>query len=108
LDAHLKDGHWLDLARHANRMGARLARAIRASGVGRLAVEPAGNEVFAILPRETDARLRKAGAVYYEWPPVAALGANAPNADEVLVRLVTSFATSEADVEQFAGALGGA
>jgi threonine aldolase len=104
-DAYLADGHWLDLARHANAMGARLAKAMRKSGKGRLAIAPAANEVFAVLPRALDAHLRKAGAVYYEWPAVAALGSEGPSAGEVLVRLVASFATSEADVDAFANAL---
>jgi threonine aldolase len=106
-DAYLRDGHWLELARVANARGQALARAIERSAAGRLAVKPAANEVFAILPREIDRRLRDAGVVYYEWPPVASLGVDPPTADEVLVRLVTSFATSEAEVAAFAKVLGG-
>jgi threonine aldolase len=107
-DAYLRDGHWLDLARRANRMGARVADAIRKSGRARLAVEPAANEVFAILPRDLDAKLKAAGAVYYAWPPVAALGSRGPGEGEVLIRLVTSFATSEGDVDAFARAVAAA
>jgi threonine aldolase len=100
-DAYLKDGHWLDLARRANAMGARLARTIERSGSARLAATPAANEIFAIMPREVDARLRAVGAVYYEWPATGSLAGGAPRRDEVLVRLVTSFATSEAEVDAF-------
>jgi threonine aldolase len=105
--AYLKDGHWLDLARRANARAATLAAAIGRSGKARLAVEPAANEIFAILSRDIDAKLRAAGAVYYAWPPVAALGARGPRPDEVLVRLVTSFATTEGDVDAFVRALAG-
>jgi threonine aldolase len=104
-DAYLRDGHWLELARQANARGQALAGAIERSGTGRLAATPAANEVFAILPKEIDRRLRDAGAVYYEWPPVASLAGRGPRPDEVLVRFVTSFATSEAEVAAFARVL---
>jgi threonine aldolase len=107
-DAYLRDGHWLELARHANAMGARLARAIESSGGAHLAVEPAANEVFAVLPKEVDARLRAAGAIYYAWPGTSSLGDRGPGVHEVLVRLVTSFATTAAEVDVFAQALRGA
>lgn len=103
--AYLTDGHWLDLARRANRMGARVADAVRKSRAARLAVEPAANEVFAVISRDLDARLKAAGVVYYAWPPVASLGRNAPGPQEVLVRLVTSFATTEAEVDALAAVL---
>ncbi len=103
-DAYLKDGHWLELARRANAMGAKLAEAIARSRIARLALPAAANEVFAILPKTVDERLRAAGAIYYAWPDTASIS-SAPAPDEVLVRLVTSFATSEADVKAFAGAL---
>jgi threonine aldolase len=99
---YLKDGHWLDLARHANAMAARLADAIAATDGARLAVTPAGNEIFAILGRDLDRRLRGAGARYHEWPAAALADADRPGSDEVFVRLVASFATSAGDVERFA------
>lgn len=104
-DAWLDGGHWLDLARHANAMGRRLADAIRASGAARLAVEPAANEVFVILPRRVDDRLRAAGAAYHPWsietlPPEAR-----PGPDEVFVRLITSFQTTQDEVDAFAAHL---
>ena len=49
--AYLADGHWLDLARHANAMAARLAAVLKILPAVRLAVEPAANEVFAVVPR---------------------------------------------------------
>lgn len=104
-DAYLVDGHWLDLARHANAMAARLAAAIRSAG-GRFAVEPDGNELFAVLPRTAEARLKAAGAQFYEWP-TAGLLEGPLGEDEVFVRLVASFATTEAEVEQFAALLAG-
>ena len=51
------------------------------------------NEVFVHLPDETAARLRKAGAVFYDWEP--------PEEGRTLIRLVTSFATPAEDVANF-------
>ena len=58
LDAYLKDDHWLELAGHANGMAARLAAAIERSGEGRLALRPDGNEIFAVLSKAADERLK--------------------------------------------------
>jgi threonine aldolase len=108
-DAYLKDGHWLDLASRANASAARLAEAIRRSGKGRarLAVEPAANEVFAVLAKDVDARLRAAGAVYYPWQFEFMPLVGRPGSDEVLVRLVTSFATTKAEIDLFGKVLDG-
>jgi threonine aldolase len=100
--AYLKDGHWLELASHANAMGKRLAEAVEAAPRARLAVRPAGNEVFAILSRDLDCKLREAGAQYHEWSVTGLAEAERPQQDEVLARLVASFATRAEDVDRFA------
>jgi len=98
LEAYVADGLWLRLARHANAMADRLAAGI--SGFGIDPVWPVeANEVFVALPVAMDTRLRSAGALYYPWSSNA-LGAAIP-ADAVLVRLVTSFATTAAEVDRF-------
>jgi threonine aldolase len=104
--AYLEGGHWLDLARHANAMGARLAKAIRQSNSVRLAAEPAANEIFAIMPKATEARLKAAGAAFNPWSPESLPEAERPGDDEVMVRLVTSFQTEAGAVDAFAGLLG--
>jgi threonine aldolase len=106
-DAWLDGGHWLDLARHANAMGARLARAIGASGAARLALEPAANEIFAILPKALDARLKAAGAVFHPWSTETLPPDERPGPDEVFVRLITSFRTTEDEVDRFVEMLRG-
>ncbi len=68
----------------------------------RLPVPAEANEVFAIMPKELDARLKAAGAVYHEWP------AGGPEArdlgpDEVFVRFVLSYATPPEDVDNLLG-----
>ena len=46
--------------------------------------------VFAQMPVELAARLREAGAIFYDWTP--------PRDGRVLARLATSFATPQSDV----------
>jgi threonine aldolase len=44
--------------------------------------------------------LRQAGAVYLPWSSDGRAGGETIGPDEVLVRLVTSFATSDADIDR--------
>lgn len=101
-EAYLDGDAWLDNARHANRMAARMAEAIRRSVGARLAWEPAGNEIFAVIPADSDARLRAAGASFYPWDPDVLPDGERPGEGEVFVRLVTSWQTTEDEVTQFA------
>ena len=95
--AILEDGRWLALARHANLMADRLSANLAA--VGLAPVWPVeANLVFVVLPRALDARLKAAGAKYYERTNTSLkLGR-----DQILARLVTSFATQEDEVQRFA------
>ncbi|KAA2236556.1 threonine aldolase family protein [Salinarimonas soli] len=94
LDAYLADSHWLANARHANAMAACLSQGLCERPGVRLAWATQANEVFAILPRSLDEALRAAGAVYHPWTPSSLPPDERVAEDEVLVRLVTSFATS--------------
>ncbi|BCP55016.1 L-threonine aldolase [Kaistia sp. 32K] len=98
--AYLADGHWLELAAHANAMASRLAAGITATPGASLAFEPDGNELFVVIPRELDARLRAAGAVYYEWSPEGLVERDR-RGEFVAIRLVTSFRTRVEEVENF-------
>jgi threonine aldolase len=94
--AYLADDRWLDLARHANAMADTLAAALTA--IGLQPVWPVeANLVFVVAPRALDAKLRAAGASYY----VRNSDTLDTGHDNVLIRLVTSFATVEEDVERF-------
>ena len=94
--SYLADDRWLDRARHANAMADKLADAL--SAIGLRPVWPIeANLVFVVLPRELDAKLRAAGANYY----VRNSDGLDTGADNVLIRLVTSFATVEDDIERF-------
>jgi len=103
--AYLDDGHWLDLAGHANAMAAKVADAVGAAPKARLAVPVDANEVFAYLQPEADAALKDAGAVYHRWPGGIPDEQDPPVGPEVLVRFVTSFQTTGQDVGRFAQVL---
>jgi threonine aldolase len=100
LDAYLQDDLWLDLARHANRMADRLAQGLSAAGVKPVWPVEA-NEVFVPLSAETDRRLKAAGATYHPWYMGSLPAGLMIPPDHTLVRLVTSFSTTEAEVDQF-------
>jgi threonine aldolase len=73
-------------------MSARLSAGLRKSNAARLDWTSTANEVFPIVSKTTAAKLRAAGAVFHTWED---------NGNEEMIRLVTSFATTEADVDQF-------
>jgi threonine aldolase len=98
-EGYLEADHWLANARHANAMADRLARGLGALPGVRPAWPTEANEVFAILPRALDERLRRAGASYHPWSDLSLAAGEAVGPEEVLVRLVTSFATEETSVD---------
>jgi threonine aldolase len=94
--AFLDRDYWLELARHANAKADRLAGELAAIGIKPLWPVEA-NLVFAALPRALDTKLRAAGATYYVRPSDGLdIGA-----DNVLVRMVTSFTSTDEDVGRF-------
>ena len=97
MQAYLTDDLWLRLATHANAMGARLAQGV--AGAGARHQHPAqANMMFPEWMIGTHARLEAAGAAYYQMP--ASTGMEA-------ARLVTSWNTTEAEVDQFLAVLRG-
>lgn len=98
-DAFLADDYWLTLARHANAMADRLADGLRKSGL-RIVWPVEANLIFVQLPEHLDRKLKAAGAAYYirradMLPPEVRQDGT------VLARMVTSFATTEDEVENF-------
>ena len=98
-EGYFEDGNWLRTAAYANAMAGRLQAGIAASGTARLGWTTESNEVFAVLPKATTARVRAAGGSLYEWP------AEALGPGEEMVRLVTSWLTRSEEVERFLGML---
>jgi threonine aldolase len=108
LEAYCDSDLWLMLAHHANAMADRLARGLEALGIP-AAWPVEANEVFVRLPARMDAQLRTQGAIYYPWPDRSG-GVEACRARErqgehiLLVRMVTSFATTAEEVDLFVAA----
>ena len=97
MEAYLTDDLWLRLATHANAMGARLAQGV--AGAGARHQHPAqANMMFPEWAMGTHQRLEAAGAAYYQMPASARMEA---------ARLVTSWNTTEAEVDQFLAVLRG-
>ncbi len=98
-EAFLDGGCWLDLARHANGMADRLANELAAIGL-RPHWPVEANLLFVLLPQRMHDHLAKAGAHYYVMGTHHTHPATVPP-QQVLARLVTSFATTAADIETF-------
>jgi threonine aldolase len=94
LEAYIADGLWLRNARHANRMAARLGAGLASLPGARIVHPVDANEIFVALPDRVIRALLADGFKFYRWG----------GADANCVRLVTSFATKEAEVAAFIAA----
>lgn len=101
MTAYLADDHWRALARDANAAAARLAAGLAELPGVRTPWPRQVNEIFVVLPGQIDRALRAAGARYYDWVTRGLTSMQAPGADEVFVRLVTSFATTNDQIGEF-------
>lgn len=95
MQAYLQDDLWLSLATRANAAAAHLASGLAAAGAELLHPVQA-NMIFAALPRAAHEKAQAAGAVYYPM---------AETPDRIIARLVCSWSTGEAEVDQFLGSL---
>jgi threonine aldolase len=103
-EAYLRDDLWLTLARHANDAADALASRLIEAGLKPVWPVEA-NEIFVALPKALDARLRAGGASYYPWATQSVAKSAMPDVDHILVRLVTSFATTETEINRFTNLL---
>jgi threonine aldolase len=98
--AYFEHGLWLENARHANAMASALAHGLRNIAGASLQQSVDANEVFVALPEATVAALEQQGFGFYRWPLCAA-------PDGVAIRLVTSYLTPRAHVDEFLAAAEG-
>jgi len=91
LEAYVAGGLWLENARHANRMAARLGAGLARRTGARLRHAVEANEVFVELPEPVIAALETAGAKFYRWG----------GARSTCLRLVASWQTREDEVDAF-------
>lgn len=96
--AYLDGDRWMRNARRANLMADRLAAGFRALPGARLPLPVEANAVFAIVPQALHEHLQQQGARYLVWPGEGP-GTDTVGEGEVFIRLLTSFRTSEADVD---------
>ncbi|KAF0116726.1 MAG: threonine aldolase [Rhodobacteraceae bacterium] len=94
MEAYLTDGLWLRLAAQANAMGQRLSKGLQAKGA--TVPDAPANMLFPLWAPGTHDRLEAAGAHFYRL--------TAPEGRE-RARLVTSWSTTEADVDRFLSTL---
>ena len=81
-------------------MAARLQAGIESSSQARLAWQSPANETFPIVPKSLARDLAGKGALFYEWSPPRS-ASHLVGEEETMLRLVTSFATTEDHVDQF-------
>ena len=103
MEGYLADGLWLKLARHANAMASKLATGIQAINSASFQHPQQANMLFCGWSRVGHQKARGAGAQYYDWPsPHPTTGRD----DDILTaRLVTSWSTTEQDIERFLDAI---
>jgi threonine aldolase len=97
LDAYLENGRWRANAERANGLAKKMAQGLKRVACAEIVYPVEANIVLVRLPDEMVARLRAAGAGFYDWAPSAA--------GSTLIRLVFSFATPERDIERFLDAV---
>lgn len=99
-EGYFADDHWLANARHANRMAELLSQGLMQLPGVRLAWPTEANEVFPIIPQALNQRLKAAGIIYNPWTELSLPEAERVAGNEVLIRLVASWATREEDVHK--------
>ncbi len=100
-EAYFEDNLWLELASHANDMAALLENTINASNQLQMAWQRQVNEVFVIADRLDFEKMQAAGAKLYDWPTPYGLENHVAD-NKVIMRLVTSFATTPEEIKAFA------
>jgi threonine aldolase len=97
--AYLEGDLWLKLAGQANAAARRLSAGILSVPGAALLHPTQANAVFASWPRAGHQAAQAAGAAYYLWPGNQSL--EGPADTPLAARLVCSWSTTEADVDQF-------
>jgi len=97
--AYLESGLWLELAARANESARRLFDGLVKAPDVRVPWPAQANEVFVVASTERVREWRAAGAIFHDWPTRGVPGDCAPRPGETMIRLVTSFNTSEAEIE---------
>lgn len=98
-EAFFDHDHWRELATHANAMAIRLAKGLEGIPGIRLGWKQEINQVFPIVSNALWQHLTEKGVKCIDWSEFSLPPENACSADEVVLRLVTSFRTTAEDVD---------
>jgi len=98
MSAYLENDLWLSLARHSNRAATRLAVGLEKIQDVEIENSVDANMLFVHLPLKVHRALQGGGARYYLEPPSQT---DEGDGKRVRVRFVTSFSTSDADIDAF-------
>ena len=97
LSAYIANDRWLDNARAANVVAARLAAGLTGLPGVRVLMAVQANELFVAMPADTIARMRSAGYDFYDWPAPAGV-------TDPVVRLVAAYDMLPEDADGFLAA----
>lgn len=98
--AYLEGERWLANARHANAMADMLAALLRDLPGVRLPLPLGGNAVYAIVPAAMHDAMRAHQGRGFQWPGEGP-GTDRAGDGEVFIRLVTSFLTTQDQIDAF-------
>lgn len=110
-NAYLADDLWLELAAHANAQADKLRNIIKNSNRARLAWDSQINEAFVIADHADIAAWRAEGLHAIDWQVPTAeqttdAGAGLLSPNQQIIRMVTSFATRDSEIDAFAKLVG--
>lgn len=92
--AYLEEDLWLRNARQANAMATRLAKGLGGVAGAKLIQPVEANELFVAVSERLIGALEREGFHFYRWPWLEP-------SEGAAIRLVTSYATTAADVDDF-------
>lgn len=100
--AYFKDDLWLKNARHANKMAKKLAQVFINAHM-EILHEVQCNEIFVVMTAQLAQKLQAKGAQFYHWQDTVerSLISVGETQKEHVYRFVTSFVTTEKEIEQF-------
>ena len=101
----LENNHWLELAKHANSKAKKFTDILNSKKEVQVVYPVKSNEIFVIIKQTTAKKLEDNGAEFYEWYEESLPKDKTLAKDEVYIRLVTSFLTTDEEIEKFCNLL---
>jgi threonine aldolase len=99
MQGYLDDNLWIELAKHANQAGQKLATGLKEISQVEFAHPCHANMIFANWTRATHDALAAASSKYYFWPDDPK--PTGPADEKLTARLVCNWSTSDSEIDQF-------